>query len=183
MSRLHELERSVFSHEDRMPVLDNERAADHGFGIRHDINHMLRSASRIRRIGENNIKKEARSYGSLEKPKSVPDAHLSTIETEPAPLEVCAERLENRMVLLHEYGPGGAPAQRLDPDGPRTREKIENGGACDVGSKGIEERALHDLSRRPEKRPVAAAQIDTLLRAREYSHENPVCKRSQHPGP
>jgi len=179
MSCLHEIERSALSHKDRMPVLNDERAADRGCGIRNDIDHLLRSASRIRRIGENNIKKEARSYGALEKPKNVPDAHLRTIETEPAPVQVRAERLENRMILLHEYSPGGAPAQRLDPDGPRTREKIENGGACDLGSKGIEERALHDLSRRPEKRPVAAAQIDTLLRAGDYPHENPVCKRPQ----
>ena len=84
MSCLHEIERSVFSHNDRMPVLNDERAADRGCGIRNDIDHLLRSASRIRRIGENNIKKEARSHGAIEKPKSVPDAHLRTIETEPA---------------------------------------------------------------------------------------------------
>jgi hypothetical protein len=29
---------------------------------------------------------------------------------------------------------------------------------------------------------VAAAQIDTLLRAGDYPHENPVCKRPQNTG-
>ncbi len=138
MPRFHVLEKTILFRKNRGSVLDDERPADSMFGNLHCIDDPLREVSRIRRIGKNYIKKETRLCSALEIPKGVAGAHLRTIETEPAPFEVLTERPENRMILLHEYGPGSTPAQSLDPDGSRARKKVQEDGAFNVGSESLE---------------------------------------------
>ena len=142
-------------------------------GRRHDVDDPLRGGlRRVRRIGEDHVEKDGPRGGALDVSKGVSDPNLRDRGSETASLEIRAERLETPMILLDEYGPRGPPAQGLDPDGARAGEEIEDRSAFDVESDRVEDRSLDELLRRPEERPVAAAQIDALLRTCDDSHGN-----------
>jgi hypothetical protein len=154
-------------------VLDNEHPAEGMIRFLSDIDDTLRGGLRgVWRIGEYDIEKCTRLRRALKIPQGVADANLRSRRRKTAPFEVRAKRLENPFILLDEDGSGGPPAQRFDADGSGAGEEVEDRGPLDLESDGIEDGAFDELLRRPEERPMAAAQSDPLFRTGNNPHGN-----------
>src|SRR3954451_1316604 len=113
-------------------------------------------------------------------------AHLGLRRDQPEGVEVGADRGPRAGVALDEQGARGAPRQRLDAQGTRAREQVEDARAVERAERR-EQRLAHAVGRRPRvaaRRRLQAAPADppryaphAVMRPRPPSPRPPRARR------
>ena len=78
----------------------------------------------VRRIGKGEIESSSTQTAHVFHGISTPDLHLGLCTKQ---LSVGSDRIQRATHALHEHGPLGSPAQRLEPESPGACEEVQHG--------------------------------------------------------